>query len=89
MGLEASFDVTGGVAIPGYLLRTYWWAYVHPLAVRVFERQWLVNLILRSSSRISRASYRVGVAVELVHGNSVSLPLETARYLYQTVTVTI
>jgi ubiquinone/menaquinone biosynthesis C-methylase UbiE len=25
---------------------TYWWAYVHPHAVRVFERQWLVNLIL-------------------------------------------
>ncbi|MBV8032779.1 MAG: rhodoquinone biosynthesis methyltransferase RquA, partial [Betaproteobacteria bacterium] len=25
---------------------TYWWAYVHPRAVRFFERQWLVNLIL-------------------------------------------
>lgn len=33
-------------AIPGYLQQTYWWAYVHPRAVRVFERQWLVNLIL-------------------------------------------
>jgi ubiquinone/menaquinone biosynthesis C-methylase UbiE len=33
-------------AIPDYLLRTYWWAYVHPRAVRLFERQWLVNLIL-------------------------------------------
>ena len=32
--------------VPGYLLRTYWWAYVHPRAVRLFERQWLVNLIL-------------------------------------------
>ena len=34
------------VAVPGYLSRTYWWAYLHPRAVHVFERQWLVNLIL-------------------------------------------
>ena len=34
------------IAIPRYLEETYWWAYVHPSAVRVFERQWLVNLIL-------------------------------------------
>src|SRR5437660_4077430 len=34
------------LAIPDYLLAHYWWAYVHPSAVRVFERQWLVNLIL-------------------------------------------
>ena len=33
-------------AIPAYLQSTYWWAYVHPRAVRFFERQWLVNLIL-------------------------------------------
>ncbi len=32
--------------IPQYLNDTYWWAYVHPRAVRFFERQWLVNLIL-------------------------------------------
>lgn len=32
--------------IPRYLQETYWWAYVHPNAVRLFERQWLVNLIL-------------------------------------------
>jgi len=34
------------VQIPQYLEQIYWWAYVHPNAVRVFERQWLVNLIL-------------------------------------------
>ncbi len=34
------------VPVPEYLQKTYWWAYVHPNAVRVFERQWLVNLIL-------------------------------------------
>jgi len=33
-------------SIPQYLERNYWWAYVHPRAVRVFERRWLVNLIL-------------------------------------------
>ena len=33
-------------AIPQYLHDTYWWAYVHPKAVKLFERQWLVNLIL-------------------------------------------
>jgi ubiquinone/menaquinone biosynthesis C-methylase UbiE len=34
------------VEVPDYLEKTYWWAYTHPNAVRVFERQWLVNLIL-------------------------------------------
>jgi ubiquinone/menaquinone biosynthesis C-methylase UbiE len=34
------------LAVPAYLEETYWWAYTHPNAVRVFERQWLVNLIL-------------------------------------------
>lgn len=33
-------------AIPGYLYSVYWWAYVHPRALRVFERPWLVNCIL-------------------------------------------
>jgi ubiquinone/menaquinone biosynthesis C-methylase UbiE len=32
--------------VPAYLAETYWWAYVHPHAVRVFERPWLVNAIL-------------------------------------------
>lgn len=32
--------------VPGYLSQIYWWAYVHPRAVRLFEREWLVNLIL-------------------------------------------
>jgi ubiquinone/menaquinone biosynthesis C-methylase UbiE len=32
--------------VPKYLEQVYWWAYVHPKAVRVFEREWLVNLIL-------------------------------------------
>lgn len=32
--------------IPRYLEQVYWWAYVHPKAVQLFEREWLVNLIL-------------------------------------------
>jgi ubiquinone/menaquinone biosynthesis C-methylase UbiE len=36
----------GALAIPAYLEQLYWWAYVHPRAVRLFERGWLVNLIL-------------------------------------------
>jgi ubiquinone/menaquinone biosynthesis C-methylase UbiE len=39
------------VPIPDYLNRHYWWAYVHPNAVRVFERDWLVNLILWGNYR--------------------------------------
>ncbi|MCF8168651.1 MAG: rhodoquinone biosynthesis methyltransferase RquA [Rhodoferax sp.] len=34
------------VPVPEYLQTTYWWAYLHPRAVHIFERQWLVNLIL-------------------------------------------
>jgi ubiquinone/menaquinone biosynthesis C-methylase UbiE len=33
-------------AVPPYLMKNYWWAYVHPRAVRFWERQWLINLIL-------------------------------------------
>jgi ubiquinone/menaquinone biosynthesis C-methylase UbiE len=39
-------SVVRGLAIPAYLTRAYWWAYVHPQAVRLFERRWLVNVIL-------------------------------------------
>ena len=38
--------MTPATTVPQYLQDTYWWAYVHPNAVRLFERQWLVNLIL-------------------------------------------
>ena len=37
--------------VPRYLHETYWWAYEHPNAVRIFERQWLVNLILWGNFR--------------------------------------
>lgn len=34
------------VCEPEYLRRVYGWAYLHPNAIRLFERQWIVNLIL-------------------------------------------
>ena len=43
---EDAASQPGAVAVPGYLLELYWWAYVHPSGVRLFERQWLVNCIL-------------------------------------------
>ena len=39
-------DPAGTLPVPSYLQEVYWWAYVHPWAVRTFERGWLVNLIL-------------------------------------------
>jgi ubiquinone/menaquinone biosynthesis C-methylase UbiE len=32
--------------VPEYLTAYYWWAYIHPIAVKLFERRWLVNFIL-------------------------------------------
>ena len=42
---------TAPPAIPDYLQDVYWWAYLHPNGVRLFERQWLVNLILWGNFR--------------------------------------
>jgi ubiquinone/menaquinone biosynthesis C-methylase UbiE len=49
--LEATVDgrpmaANDAPPIPGYLEQVYWWAYVHPKAVSIFEREWLVNAIL-------------------------------------------
>ncbi len=38
--------VNANASVPDYLRTHYWWAYIHPNAVKLFERQWLVNLIL-------------------------------------------
>ncbi|MEO8103605.1 MAG: rhodoquinone biosynthesis methyltransferase RquA [Betaproteobacteria bacterium] len=54
---QVSFDLPPPAHIPAYLEKTYWWAYVHPHAVRVFERQWLVNAILWGNfSRLRNAA---------------------------------
>jgi SAM-dependent methyltransferase len=46
VGAYATRGEQGPSKIPAYLDHYYWWAYVHPNAVRAFERQWLVNAIL-------------------------------------------
>ena len=43
---DAAVLVADPLPVPRYLEQVYWWAYVHPRAVHVFEREWLVNLIL-------------------------------------------
>lgn len=60
---EPSF---AAVPVPKYLQETYWWAYVHPNAVRVFERQWLVNLILWGNfARLRDAAlHELGVVID-------------------------
>jgi len=43
--IEDKFE-NDGIEIPDYLEEYYWWAYVRPWAVKIFERDWLINLIL-------------------------------------------
>lgn len=44
-------NLSSGPAVPEYLQKVYWWAYLHPNAVRIFERQWLVDAILWGNFR--------------------------------------
>jgi len=50
-GTLVSQGKPGRAAPPDYLLETYWWAYARPNAVRVFEREWLINAILWGNYR--------------------------------------
>jgi ubiquinone/menaquinone biosynthesis C-methylase UbiE len=43
---RASIELGHDVRAPQYLVAHYSWAYIHPWAVWLFERQWLLNLIL-------------------------------------------
>jgi ubiquinone/menaquinone biosynthesis C-methylase UbiE len=50
----------------------YWWAYVHPHAVHVFEREWLVNAILFGNyGRLRDAA--LAALGETVHGRTLQL----------------
>jgi ubiquinone/menaquinone biosynthesis C-methylase UbiE len=51
VGNDTATAVLEPPPIPDYLSSTYWWAYLHPNAVQVFEREWLVNLILWGNMR--------------------------------------
>ena len=58
--------------IPEYMESTYWWAYLHPRAVHIFERQWLVNLILWGNFAKLRdaALQEMG---EVIHGKALQV----------------
>jgi ubiquinone/menaquinone biosynthesis C-methylase UbiE len=45
-GRAAETALIDARAIPDYLRKYYWWTYIHPAAVKFFERQWLVSAIL-------------------------------------------
>jgi ubiquinone/menaquinone biosynthesis C-methylase UbiE len=63
------------MAVPRYLEQVYWWAYVHPNAVHVFERDWLVNAILFGNyGRLRDAALAaLGELGELVRGRTLQL----------------
>ncbi len=44
--MQYDISLAPPLPVPAYLEKVYWWAYVRPGAVRLFEREWLVNLIL-------------------------------------------
>jgi ubiquinone/menaquinone biosynthesis C-methylase UbiE len=58
--------------VPRYLVKSYWWAYVHPRAVRLFERQWLVNLILWGNYRRLRDAALAALGGEM-HGRTLQV----------------
>lgn len=48
-----------GVRVPSYLSRHYWWAYIHPLAVRFWDHLPIVNMILLGNyNRLRDAALR-------------------------------
>ena len=64
--LDDSFISQHTYAIPNYLTTTYWWAYVSPKAIRFFDREFLVNLILFGNFKKlrDRALDRLGFVIE-------------------------
>jgi ubiquinone/menaquinone biosynthesis C-methylase UbiE len=58
--------------VPEYLQKTYWWAYLHPRAVKIFERQWLVNLILWGNYKRLRDA-ALNELGEIVSGHSLQV----------------
>ena len=51
--------------IPAYLSETYWWAYIHPRAVRFFDRMLAVNLILFGNYRRLRDAALAALPAQL------------------------
>lgn len=53
--------------IPAYLIQHYDWAYVQPRAIRLFERDWLINLILWGHYRQLRDAALTALSHTLPH----------------------
>jgi ubiquinone/menaquinone biosynthesis C-methylase UbiE len=70
--IEATLGAPRAPAIPRYLEQVYWWAYVHPHAVRVFEREWLVNAILFGNYGRLRDEALAALG-ETVHGRTLQV----------------
>lgn len=54
------------LGIPPYLEKHYWWAYLHPKGVKLFDRLWLVNAILFGNFNALRdeALRRLGARID-------------------------
>ena len=59
------------IAIPRYLADNYWWAYIHPNAVRFWDRHWLVNFILCGNANRLRDLALEGLATRSEQGASI------------------
>jgi ubiquinone/menaquinone biosynthesis C-methylase UbiE len=71
-GRELVSSPLAALPIPRYLEQVYWWAYVHPNAVQLFEREWLVNLILFGNyGRLRDAA--LAELGETVHGKTLQV----------------
>ena len=57
---------------PAYLIDLYWWAYAHPRAVKVFEREWLINAILFGNYKRLRAATITALGPDY-HGRSLQV----------------
>lgn len=44
--IEVSANPAANNTVPHYLTKHYWWAYIHPNAIKFFDRQWIINFIL-------------------------------------------
>jgi ubiquinone/menaquinone biosynthesis C-methylase UbiE len=72
MNPSVEFQAARVPSIPRYLQEVYWWAYVHPNAVHVFEREWLVNLILFNNyGRLRNAA--LAEMGDTVHGRTLQV----------------
>jgi len=60
------------LSVPRYLEEAYWWAYVRPQAIQVFEREWLVNLIL-FNNYVRLCDAALAELGETVHGRTLQM----------------